>query len=462
MGLQGVKRQKASTETGGIVELDFTLGMPPSNLIPETNRMITNSMPIAKIYPGIPSFREGLDLFTRLPAFNSPAGASKTSKAGGPLYYDNLLQKHGFKFSKNTDHVEVAFLADSFPTDSFSNEYGENFLQKFTDVASEGAASLAQIAGGRSVSEAYSNYATQLAGKKGVAGSIGKGALKAGQVARDLFSGMGSPGGGMVHTVDKLMAGQRIDFPMVWKSSGFQPSYTMTIRLYNPYPASKEATNKYIVGPIAALMLLGIPVSDDGNTYSWPFIHRIEAKGIFDLDPAFISNITVVKGGDQQQIAHNQSLAMADVRIDFGSLFSSMLATSQDVAKSRPTLRKYLKGMNTQKEVTDREGFTIRNPKVVSATSPKIPKDVKEKTQSQKSNPPIRENRAFIGVQGQLDKAEILRLLVAEIEEISAIDCDAVSPAISVRRTCLIDKFNKLKTIRARIEEVEATPERFA
>jgi hypothetical protein len=455
MALEGVKRQKASSETGGLIELDFTLGLPPSNLLPETTNMIHNSMPIARIYPGIPSFREGLDLFTRLPAFNAPAGQTRASKSSGPLYYDTLLQKHGFKFTRNADHVEVAFLADSFPTDSFSNEYGENFLQKFTDVASEGAASLAQIAGGRSVSEAYTNYATQLASKKGVAGSIGKGALKAGDVARDLFGNMGGAGG-MVHTVDKLMAGQRIDFPMVWKSSGFQPSYTMTVRLYNPDPGSERATQKYIVGPIAALMLLGIPVSDDGNTYSWPFIHRIVSDGIYDLDPAFISNITIVKGGDQQQISQKQSLGIVDVRIDFGSLFSTMLASSQDVAKSRPTLRKYLAGMGTTKAVYDYKGQALVNSKVISSTSPKIPKKVVEKTQSRKTNPVSRQTQAAVRVSPPIDKTVALAELQVQLEAAEA-QLQACPSFPGLTTTCQISAWNDIERIEARIAEINAS-----
>jgi len=447
MGRGIVAKKKGSSETSGLVGLDFTFGMPPQNLLSQTNNIMQNSMPIARIYPGIPSFREGLDLFTRIPAFNSPPSQTGP-KDSGPLYYHTLLQKHGFSLSnKHNQYVEVAYLADSFPTDSFSNEYGENFLQKFTDVASEGAASLAQIAGGRSMTEAYSSFASNLAKRGGIAGGIGKGMAGAGAVVKDLFSAL--PGGAQsaVHTVDKLMAGGRIDFPMVWKSSGFQPSYTMTIRLYNPAPESKETTKKYIIGPIAALMLLGIPISDDGSTYSWPFIHRIFSPGIYDLDPAFISNITIVKGGDQQQIAQNQSLSVVDVRIDFGSLYSSMLASSSDVAKSRPTLRKYLAGMGETKEAWDYKGEELANSKVRKSTTVKIPQEIVEKTQAQKSNPPSRRTKAFIGVQGELEKADLLRGYIAEIERIGAIDCDE-------NVTCIVKQINDLKRIRARIDEL--------
>ena len=119
---------------------------------------------------------------------------------------------------------------------------------------------------------------------------------------------------------------------------------TMTVRLYNPMPGNKDATIKYIAAPIAALMLLAIPISADGVTYSWPFIHKIVSPGIYNLDPAFISNITIIKGGDQQQIGQNQALGVVDVRIDFGSLFSSMLA-AKGTGKTRPTLQTYLDAM---------------------------------------------------------------------------------------------------------------------
>jgi hypothetical protein len=447
MANDAVKKRNAQSETSGLVELDFIFGMPPTDMIPETNQIIKNSMPIAKIYPGVPSFREGMDLFTRLPAFNAPMSSpSNRAAKSSTLYYHPLLQSHGFKITERS-HVEVAFLADSFPTDSFTNEYGENFLQKLTDVASEGAASLAQIAGGRSVTEAYTNYATALSQKKGVVGGLGKGALAAGNVVRDLFSAL--PGGaqGAVHTVDKLMAGGRIDFPMVWKSSGFQPSYTMTVRLYNPYPASPESTKKYIIGPIAALMLLATPLSDDGNTYSWPFIHRIESPGIYDLDPAFISNITIVKGGDQQQIAQNQSLAMVDVRIDFGSLFSSMLASNQDVAKSRPTLKKYLKGMESRKSITDRKGQIERNPKVVESPTVKIPQKIKEKTQDQKSNPFDRAISALSKVTGLVAGLAALQKALAAAKK-------QLDSCTSGDTTCIVDAQNSINRIKARIKDL--------
>ena len=327
--------------------IDYIIGMPPANLEAQTNTVMENAMPLCRIYPGLPSFTKGMTLFQRIAAFQNGQAEQEGSiqqKSNKRMTYKSLLNQYDFDLNqpKSNGCLTIAYQADSFPTDSFTNEYGENFLQKFTDVASEGAASIAQMMGARSGTEAIEKILANVP----MGEEIQSGLKQAGSMLRNIIP---SSVMGGVDITNRLAAGSRIDFPMVWKTSGFQPSYTMTVRLYNPNPGNPETTKKYIVAPIAALMLLGIPYSQDGITYSWPFIHRIVSPGIYDLDPAFISNITVIKGGDQQQIAYTQKMGIVDVRIDFGSLFSSMLASGKDIDRTRPTLRKYLKSLEDQK-----------------------------------------------------------------------------------------------------------------
>jgi len=344
----------ASTSKGS-TQIDYIIGMPPERLSDDTINgrtqiLMENSMPIVKIYPGIPSFTFGLSLFKREPAFRT-SGQSPNS-----LAYLPMLESHGVylkqpKFTSGKGKegcLVLAYQADSFPTDSFTNDYGENFLQGMTNVASEAAASLAQMSGSQTATGAFQNLTATLKAKGGITGMIGGGLNAAGSMAGSVINAIMPPSiMGGINVVNRLMAGARLDFPMIWKTSAFQPSYTMTIRLYNPYPSDLEATKKYIMAPIAAIMMLGVPLSADGVTYSWPFIHRIVSPGIYDLDPAFISNITVIKGGDQQQISFKQRLGIVDVRIDFGSLFSSMLATpKKSIGRTRPTLSSYLDGIS--------------------------------------------------------------------------------------------------------------------
>jgi len=348
----------AKKSNNALIKIPNIIGLPPDNLEPRTNAIMRNAMPTAEIRPSVPSFQMGLDIFTLGSAWEQ---------------YKKLLNSHGFDFETGVESVKVAFLADSFPTDTFQNEYGENFLQKITDVASEGAASINQFMGSRSATESIGKVQKKLEAQGGVAGGIGKGL----GMARDAASGVlnalkGMSGGNSiakgVNLVDRLAAGARIDFPQVWKTSSFTPSYTMTIRLYNPNPKSSLDTDRYIIGPIAALMLLATPISEDGATYNWPFLHKVKATGIYDLDPAYIGGITIVKGGDQQSIAYNQRLGMVDVRIDFGSLYNTMVA-SNSANPARPTLKKYLNAMKGERKIYDSKGEEKLNETEVATTT---------------------------------------------------------------------------------------------
>lgn len=319
------------------ITLDFTFGMPP--VAHTTENIVKNTMPTATITPCKPSFKEGLQLFGLDPS-------------GGASEYNKLLNEHGFELpSTSQKSIEVAFLADSFPTDTFNNEYGESFLDRFTQMASSGLADISQFLGASNAVEAMKNIGAAM-GPDSFMGNMAKsGAEKATAFKKSLKQAemAGGKGSGlarkMFNVVSAGLTGARVDFPKVWKNSGFEPSYTMTIRLYNPSPGNPDMTRKYIVGPLAALLLLGLPRgSEDNSGYQWPFLCKIKAKGIYDINAAFINNIAVVKGGDQQSIAWNQSLSIVDVRIDFGSLYSSILVESKagSAGEDRPTLKTYL------------------------------------------------------------------------------------------------------------------------
>jgi len=319
-------------------------GYPPDNIHPRTTLEMKKSLPVVKFFPSLPSFQKGSSLFTLAPAW---------------IEYSQLLKDNGYTINGGKDNgIQLAFLADNFPTDTFTNEYGENFLQKFTDIASEGAASISQMFGAEKATDVIKNASTNLkasenVGAKAVGQTLGFAHDMGSSVAQQLSKiSTGLAGGGDL--VNTLMAGGRLDFPMVWKTSSYQPSYSMTVRLYNPYPQSDKATQKYIIGPIVAIMLLGVPRARNASSYTWPFFHRIECPGLFDLNPGFISNITVVKGGDQQQISFQQRLGIVDIRIDVGSLYSSMIA-GKSINSERPTVSKYAKTMAGERKVTNRQ-----------------------------------------------------------------------------------------------------------
>ena len=326
-------------------------GYPPDNLLEKTNQQMYNSFPVATFLPCKPNVSFGSELFILQDEWDE---------------YVGLLDKHGYSISSDSGKgIKVAFLADNFPTDSFANEYGENFLQGFTDGISSITGTLAQMSGNTSAS----GIMEQLAKGGGAAADMilsqfgikgGEGAATADALisaAKKGYSDMttklgagGAMGAKLLTSFDRIMGGARLDFPSLWKSSTFQPSYSLTVRLFNPYPQNPDATRKYILGPMVALMLLACPRTVDGGTYTWPWFQKISCPGIFDLNPSMITNLTVIKGGDQQQISFQNSMGIVDIRIDIGSLYNTMVSSEQeDKVGGRPTVRKYADIMEKQK-----------------------------------------------------------------------------------------------------------------
>lgn len=380
----GIPKPKTSTKSGSFYEtIDFIIGAPPVGAVDlagstlkeltgnqtfnrsPQQKVINNAMPIVHIQPGIPSFTKGLDLMSRTPAMSSSTNTitySDVSGTGKRGSYLEQLATLGFSLKQGTPAIpgflSCNYLADNFPTDTFTNEYGENFLQKITNVASEGMAGISQMFGGRSATDVLNSILGQIGAGGGVTGKGADATKQAMSKLGGVIKGAApenSTIGRIINNANVLAAGGRIDFPMLWKNSTYTPSYTMTIRLYNPNPNSREVTSKYIIGPIAALLLLGLPMSVGAGAYSWPFIHRFYSPGIYDLDPGYISSITIVKGGDQQQIAWKQRMGLVDVRIDFGSVFNSILSNASS-SRNRPTLKGYLNAMAEEK--TDVHGLT--------------------------------------------------------------------------------------------------------
>ena len=192
----GIPPPKGASKSGSFDEtIDFIIGAPPIGAVDlagstlkeltgnqtfnrsPQQKVINNAMPIVHIQPGIPSLTKGIDLMSRTPAMSASSDtitASDVARTGKRGSYVEQLAKLGFHLKQGSPAIpgflSCNYLADNFPTDTFTNEYGENFLQKFTDVASEGASSIAQIMGATSASEAYKTITKNLEASEGAAG----------------------------------------------------------------------------------------------------------------------------------------------------------------------------------------------------------------------------------------------------------------------------------------------------
>jgi hypothetical protein len=68
---------------------------------------------------------------------------------------------------------------------------------------------------------------------------------------------------------------------------------------------------------------------------------------LFDIRAGAITNVSVSKAGDQNQIAWNKRLSQVDIRIDFVNLYSSLVAGGKNDL-DRPTLDSYLTTLRSE------------------------------------------------------------------------------------------------------------------
>lgn len=318
------------------------LGGPPEDV---SDILLANSGMFIDIFPCVSNIEEGISIMTM-------------DQKSGWASYRQQLSILGFK--PNPRHeaqmgISISCQAEGFPNDTFTNEYGEHFLNQIANTAGQGFGELAQMTGSKTGTDALTKIGKLTSkigeGQGGIVGEgisvLGSGMQKFSEGAKNLKNSLANQGGlasGISKMMDAMLAGARIDFPMIWKNSSYNTSYSFTIRLYNPNPGSTKLTKQYIIGPLAAILCLALPQSLDESAYTWPFFCKVRCKGLFDIPMGAITNISVNKGGEAGSIAFNQRVAMVDVRVEFINLFNTLLLSNLGVNK-RPTLKGYLDNM---------------------------------------------------------------------------------------------------------------------
>ena len=142
--------------------------------------------------------------------------------------------------------------------------------------------------------------------------------------------------------------GKKIDFPLMWKGSNYSAQYDITIRLYNPIPANDKLYQTLIVGPTAALMALSLPKSTDTTdmAYQYPFSVKFRIPGLVNLKAGYISNLTILKGGDVNDKAWNNRPNIVDIKLTISPMYSTAVMTIGDGSGSAmPTLKDEVSGM---------------------------------------------------------------------------------------------------------------------
>jgi hypothetical protein len=351
------------------VTLQDVIGLPPtdnralglSGFGPSMHDVTKDSLPILEILPCFQKFEAGLQLYRLQKGLRT--AAPHTNKS----YIDELRDFYNVNLGHNAvrqNYIQFAYLNLNPPVESFTNDFEESIFAGMTDTASKGFRQAAFLANTRSLGEASKGVENIIGGIGGEMGKQLSASLGNARTALAGAAGQNPLAGtvtGAVSTAAQAATG-RIDFPQFWRSSAWDPSYSVNIRLYNPFPNDKVSTEKYIIGPLAALMMFVVPRSTDGHTYHWPWLCKFRVRGLFDVQAGFVRSIQIVKGGDDNSIAMNQRVGIVDVKMELGTLYRSMVSGSPTTATDRPFLKNWLNQFTCNKEWADGSDSTRIDP----------------------------------------------------------------------------------------------------
>jgi len=321
-------------------DIENIIGLPPSYIFEpnitggDEHNLTLASMAVMAMYPAYPmlpkDLKGGLQLFsldygTGLAKYNDILGSASV-----PIIDGNCLY--------------VAFQNDASISESFSVEYGESKFEEIGNIASSGLAEMRYLTGASGGGDIL-----QKAGDKMKEGGLFSKGL--GMLTKGVGKGIGGMGGIMKSLsgnsgVTKLLTGSKIDFPQMWKGSGYSPSYSVTVRLYNPVPSDDQAHIQYIVDPIAKLLAFVMPISDSASTFTFPVLCSVTCPGLFKVKAGYVSSIDIIKGGDANNISYVQRPGMVDIKLTINDLYNTMIAVDPNSDaikdKGRPLFGDYI------------------------------------------------------------------------------------------------------------------------
>ena len=166
--------------------------------------------------------------------------------------------------------------------------------------------------------------------------------------------------------------GSKLDIPTMWKGSSCSVSYELSIRLNCFNSKNDKQYGSGILAPLVALLQFVTPRSNNGKFYTWPFLLELNIPGCVYLPLAYCSNMTVLKGGDVNDISWCGRPNMIDVRMSINSVYGvTVNSKDSSYGGDRPSIMQQLLALNG---MDDRGG--LKQPVLVEEKEEEKPKKV--------------------------------------------------------------------------------------
>lgn len=305
-------------------------GAPPSEVV---EHLLKSSMSLMAIYPAYPKYGSQDDKNNGLQLYHLDWDEGRT-KYMGILQNANVYTGD---ISANGGCVYVAFLNETSISESFTVQYGDSMFESIGNIGSQTARELRAITGKENMGEAFKAIGKNMKEGEGVMSEIaGRMAGAVGGVSSYFENKLGSLG--------KILSGSKVDFPQIWQGSAYSPTYSMTIRLFNPFPEDDDSHTKFIIEPLAKLVALTLPISDSVDTYTFPVMCSVTCPGLFRVKAGYISSLEVIKGGESNTISFLQRPSIVDIRMSIEDLYGTMIGfgSTEPKDKFRPYFKDYV------------------------------------------------------------------------------------------------------------------------
>ena len=340
--------------------------------------MLVSGVPVLAIYPAYPEYGAGSE---KLKSQTGIQLLHPNFELGRTKYKELLSGLADLKGLDESKCIYVCFLNTGAFTETIESSYSESMIESLFSGTGQMMKEVSAITGTSNIAEMSKQFSQNItANASGVTGFLEKGL------------GLLVRGGGQVAELGKnllnrfsaglgnaIVTGSDINFPKIWKSSDYSPTYTITVRLHNDNPANEDSHKKYIIEPLAKLLAFVIPISDSPITHRSSLMCSVVCPGLFKIKAGYISSVEIIKGGDENVISFRQRPSVVDIRVTFNDLYSTMVSSNiieselivYDVADPyRPTLKSYIDNLRSQTDINDYYSFSgVDNKNIVSTTN---------------------------------------------------------------------------------------------
>ena len=164
------------------------------------------------------------------------------------------------------------------------------------------------------------------------------------------YSGGGSgitksaPSTGLKSIGNMLIDGKHMSLPKIWKTTNFTQNLSLVTNLISPY-GSKRSIKKHIIEPLAALVCLLSPSSNDGLTFGNPPYVLLKAYGLQYNILAYCSDISITAAGGgettniyKQLMNISVSMSFSPAAPGFAAMVDGDIATVGDAMSTPPSM----------------------------------------------------------------------------------------------------------------------------